>query len=301
GSFSCVLPLPVRNAVQAGVVAARIHVVDVLAGLRRIGRAGVAAQAPLFAADRILGNAAQEIDLAALRVLLVGHALDQQSERSGVAGSVGLLLDLAFLGRALVGIDRAADLAQRGAQVLLLAALPAELGERRRDRGQQADDRDHDQQLDQGEAARFHGLSCGCGCCCCCGAGPAAGGRGASGCCGCGRGCGCGCGCAGNASGAPPPVAPAPTSSSVPELNSSRRAPGRSMLRITRGVISSTISVLFTVSLLLENRRPMSGSCDTPGTRLAVRRSSSLIRPASTWVSPSRRRSVVLALRVPTW
>ena len=73
------------------------------------------------------------------------------------------------------------------------------------------------------------------------------------------------------------------------------------MLRTTRGVMSSTISVLFTVSLLFENRRPISGRRETPGTLLALRRSSSLIRPASTWVSPSRRRSVVFALRVPTW
>src|SRR5258706_2456536 len=92
-----------------------------------------------------------------------------------------------------------------------------------------------------------------------------------------------------------------PTSASVPEENCSRRTPGRSTLRITRGVMSSTTSVLLTVSSLLENRRPANGRSASPGTRFALRRSSSLMRPASTCVSPSLRGSVVYALRVPIW
>jgi hypothetical protein len=44
------------------------------------------------------------------------------------------------------------------------------------------------------------------------------------------------------------------------------------MLRITRGVMSSTISVLFTVSLLLEKSRPATGSARPrhPGGAAAV-------------------------------
>src|SRR6185436_13065963 len=137
------------------------------------------------------------------------------------------------------------------AQLLLLAALRGELGERQRHRGEQPDDRHRDQQLDEGKAcAFFH--------CCFCGCGPAAGGTG-------GKdpgtppvgpgwegtvegtgplGDGVGPGVAGggaDSTGEPGRASEAPpTSASVPELNSSSRMPGRSTLRITRGVMSST-------------------------------------------------------------
>ncbi|MNT28089.1 hypothetical protein D3C72_1637500 [compost metagenome] len=73
------------------------------------------------------------------------------------------------------------------------------------------------------------------------------------------------------------------------------------MLRSRRGVIDSTISLRMASSFWLPKRRFSTGSSPTPGTLLAVPRSSSLIRPASTCVSPSFRRNTVDALRVPIW
>ncbi len=43
------------------------------------------------------------------------------------------------------------------------------------------------------------------------------------------------------------------------------------------------------------------GRSVNPGTPAVLLRSSSLIRPASAWVSPSFRRSEVVASRVPIW
>ena len=87
----------------------------------------------------------------------------------------------------------------------------------------------------------------------------------------------------------------------MPAENSIARASGRASVRIRRGVISRTISVFEVLSRVEEKRRPSTGSSPRPGTRVALRRSSSLIRPARIWVSPSFSRSVVLALRVPIW
>src|SRR5687767_6285486 len=293
-------PLLVRDLVETDLFALRVNVVNVLARLRVVRRAGIGTHAPLLAADRVARDAAQEVERAFLRRALVRHALDERFQRWRVTGAVGALLDLSVVRGALVGVDCLADLAQRRAQLLLLAALVRKLGQGRRDRGEQRHDRDHDEELDQREAARLH---CGCGSRASgFGAGPAAGGRGACGAAGCGAaGCGRGTGLCWMLTGGSGPPPPRPTSISVPELNSSRRTPGRSMLRSTRGVMRSTTSVLFTVSLSLEKRRPSTGSCARPGTFWALRRSSSLMRPASTWVSPSRSRSVVFALRVPTW
>ncbi|MNR19966.1 hypothetical protein D3C85_1367850 [compost metagenome] len=67
------------------------------------------------------------------------------------------------------------------------------------------------------------------------------------------------------------------------------------------GVISSTISDLERLSLLVENRRPSSGRSPSPGILVTELRSSSWIRPASTWVSPLRRRSMVSTAREPIW
>src|SRR5688572_25622602 len=294
-SFLFISAFLVRDFSETHLFALRINVVDILARLRVARRARVRAQAPLLARDWVARDAAQEEKRALVGRGLVGHAFHERLQGWRVAGGVHALLDLAVVRGALVGVDRLANLAQRRAQLLLLAALVRKLGERRRDRGEQRHDRDDDQELDQREAARFH---CGCGSRASgFGAGPAAGGRGACGAAGCGRGDSWML----TGGSAPPPPPPRPTSISVPELNSSRRTPGRSMLRITRGVMRSTTSVLLTVSLLFENRRPTMGRRERPGTFWALRRSSSLIRPASTWVSPSRRRSVVFALRVPTW
>jgi hypothetical protein len=97
------------------------------------------------------------------------------------------------------------------------------------------------------------------------------------------------------------PSGPPLDEASVPAANSVVRASGRTMVRISLGVMRRTISVLTMVSLVDENRRPSTGKSPRPGTRVALRRSSSLMRPARIWVSPSRRRSTVLVLRVPIW
>ena len=88
---------------------------------------------------------------------------------------------------------------------------------------------------------------------------------------------------------------------SVPDSNSACISSGRLSERTTRGVIDSKISVRCVSSFWLPNRRPRMGISPSSGTLLAVLRSSSLIRPASTCVSPSFRRSTVLAPRVPIW
>src|SRR5262245_32669182 len=88
-SLFFISPLPVRNTVDAGIRAARIDVEYVLAGLRAVGRARIAAQAPVLVRDRVARDAAQEIDLGVLRAGLVAHALHQHGERRGVSGFVG--------------------------------------------------------------------------------------------------------------------------------------------------------------------------------------------------------------------
>ena len=86
---------------------------------------------------------------------------------------------------------------------------------------------------------------------------------------------------------------------SVPDQNSATCASARRTLRTTRGVIERMISVFWRSSRLLANRRPSTGRSPRPGTLAALERSSSRMRPISIWVSPSARRSTVLALRVP--
>src|SRR3954471_24260337 len=296
------LPFLVGHAVQAARAAAREDVVDVVTCGRPVGGARVAAHAPLVAGQRIARHAAQEVDLLVLRALGILHALGEHLERRREAAAVHLLLDAAFVAGALVRVDRLAQLAQREPQLALLVALDRDLGKRQREAREQRDDRQCDDQLDEGEPPRGearHGWG---------GAGAAAGGKpvmppgcGWPGCCpGCGADCGMTGGTICGALIAASEPLPLPTNS-VPELNCSRRGEGRSMLRTTRGVISSTISLFTTWSLWLEKRRPISGSWLIPGTCEAWRRSSSLIRPASTCVSPSLRRSVVAALRVPSW
>src|SRR5688572_16523756 len=254
----CMSPILVGHAVQSGVGAARVDVEYVVARLRRRGRALVAAQAPLGFAHRILRHAPQEVD--GLAVALVGDALGERGERRRIARLVGAALDLAFVGRALVRVDRLANLAQRAAQILLLVPLHRHFREGHGDRGEQRQDRHHDQELDKGKTLGLH---------CCFGCGPAAGGRAGTGCGACEGtgatfgGCGAGVGCTGGRA-----IPAPPTSASVPETKCSMRADGRSMLRTTRGVMSSTISVLVTLSSVLLNRRPMSGIFAMPGTWL---------------------------------
>ncbi len=92
----------------------------------------------------------------------------------------------------------------------------------------------------------------------------------------------------------------APGFASVPEENCAATVSGRAKLRTTRGVSSMMISVLLRWSVVLEKRRPVIGRSPRYGILFAARRSSSLMRPASTCVSPSRSRSVVAVLRVPS-
>ncbi len=66
-----------------------------------------------------------------------------------------------------------------------------------------------------------------------------------------------------------------------------------------RGVIDSRISVRPLLSVWLPNRRPTIGRSPTPGTLVPLLRSSLLIRPASTWFSPSFSCSMVVAERLP--
>ena len=92
----------------------------------------------------------------------------------------------------------------------------------------------------------------------------------------------------------------APTLLSVPESKAGSADSGRWMLRTMRGVMSSTISVFVEVSFCVPKMRLSRGSSPMPGMWLVLLRSSSLISPASTCVSPFFSRSVVPALRVPT-
>ena len=91
----------------------------------------------------------------------------------------------------------------------------------------------------------------------------------------------------------------APGAASVPLAKRVSAESGRARLRTMRGVISSTTSVLLRVSVCTPNSRPSSGMAESPGTPAALRRSSSLMRPARICVSPSFRRSEVEAWRVP--
>src|SRR5690349_17264796 len=57
---------------------------------------------------------------------------------------------------------------------------------------------------------------------------------------------------------------------SVPAANSMERTLGRAMVRINRGVMRRTISVLLCESLVEEKSRPSTGRSPAPGTRFAV-------------------------------
>src|SRR5450830_42219 len=292
-----------RHAVQACLGRARGDVEYVFAFAGIVWRRGIGALAPAVGGaaffpglERVARQAAQKIDVLLRGTALVGHALDQFLEFFRIAGGAQRQLDAAIVRGALVGIDGFPDLDQGAAQLLLLRPLQGHLRHRHGHRCQRRHDGQRDHQLDEGKTLLFHwpphwpplpALS------------PAAGTssspvmgepvRGAA------------CSGAVMASGVPPTLARPPTAASVPELNSAVSRSGRRMLRSRRGVIDSTISLRMASSFWLPNNRFSTGSSPTPGTLLAVPRSSSLIRPASTCVSPSFRRSTVEALRVPIW
>src|SRR5262249_7623467 len=107
---------------------------------RRVGR------------ERIARGAPQEVDLLLLRALLVLDALRQLLELLGIAPGAHPLLAPSLVRGLLVSRRPLPEPAPPAAQILLLGALDRELADRKRDRGEQRDDRDGDHQLDKGEA-----------------------------------------------------------------------------------------------------------------------------------------------------
>src|SRR3569623_2509672 len=82
--FSMISPFPIWHTVQAGGGRQRIHVEHVAPRRRRVGWAGVAAQAPgggrrggCVGEEGVARQATDEIDLRGIRLGLVGHALPQ--------------------------------------------------------------------------------------------------------------------------------------------------------------------------------------------------------------------------------
>src|SRR5438477_1104802 len=163
---SAVRPLPVMvmHPVQPLALGERVDVVDVLAGLRIVGRTRKAAQAPgifprhgAIRKERIARHAAQEVHHYFLLARLILDADVQRFQVRRVAGGAQLLVDVAGVARQLVGIERGADVPQRRAQLGLLLALGHQLCERHRGRGHESHDRQRDDELNKGEAARAHG------------------------------------------------------------------------------------------------------------------------------------------------
>src|SRR6266849_7815612 len=177
------LPVPVGLAVDALALCGREDVEHIVAFLGVVGRARVAALAPgarggkrRIGVERVARDAAQEVDLVLLRILLVFDALCELLELLGIARVAHRFADSALVRRLLVGVDRLADLAQRAAQLLLLGALHGELADGQRDRCEQRDDRHGDDELDQGKtlggdsrsATASHGMEARPPYCCCC-------------------------------------------------------------------------------------------------------------------------------------
>ena len=75
------------------------------------------------AGHRIHGDAAQELDLLAVRRLRHLHALHQDLQRLRISLRPQLDVDLPRQRRVLISVDRLANLAQRVAQLALLIAL----------------------------------------------------------------------------------------------------------------------------------------------------------------------------------
>src|SRR5258707_8437413 len=153
------LPVPVGLAVDGLGLCDREDVEHIVAFLRVVGRARVAALVSgprggkrRIGVEGVARDAAQEVDLVLLRALLVFYALGEVLELLGVARVAHRLADSALVRRLLVGVDRLADLAQGAAQLLLLGALYGELAHGQRDRCKKRDDRHGDDELDKGKA-----------------------------------------------------------------------------------------------------------------------------------------------------
>src|SRR5688572_13688017 len=97
-SFFFISPFLVRDLVETELFALRIDVVDILAGLRVVRRARVAAHAPFLAGERVARDAAQEEERALFGRGLVGHAVHERFQGRRIARAVDALLDLAVVG-----------------------------------------------------------------------------------------------------------------------------------------------------------------------------------------------------------
>src|SRR6185295_3804994 len=152
------LPILVLGAVERLTVRLRIDVEDVAARPgRRVGLVAVGAHAPLVGMrHRIHRDPPQELQLHAGGVVVLGDAVDQDLEAGGIILAAGRQIerrDDARIGRVLELVDRHPHLAQRAPQLGLALALDADLGQRHDRRRQDQEDRAHDEQLDEREAA----------------------------------------------------------------------------------------------------------------------------------------------------
>src|SRR5690242_14364143 len=123
-------PFPVRLTVDADALGSGVDVEHVVAFLRVIGRARVAALSPglrggelRVGREGVARHAAQEVDAFLLRALLILDTLDQVLKPPGITRFAGTPLDAIVIERLLVAVDSFADFAERAAQVLFLVSL----------------------------------------------------------------------------------------------------------------------------------------------------------------------------------
>src|SRR3569833_523004 len=154
------LPLMVGQSVQAGLGRLRIDIVDIVAGLRIIRRAGVRSQPPGIRSRRLgvwffwfVRNTTQKVDFDALlgtaRIVYTVHQCLQI--RRVAAGFVGTGLDTAGIGGLFVIIDRIALCTQGIAQLGLTLALIHQVRRRQHCGRKQGNDTDGDHELNQSE------------------------------------------------------------------------------------------------------------------------------------------------------
>src|SRR2546425_643791 len=159
------LPVMVRHPVQPLTGRQRVHVKDVVARLRIIGRALIAAQSPRpvrrygsVRKKRIARNTTQEVHVDFLLARDILDARVQRLQIRRVARVSQLPLDVTRIRSDFVRIERATYLAQSRPQLGFLLPLRHQLGQRHRRRGEQADDRERNDELDESEAARGHAV-----------------------------------------------------------------------------------------------------------------------------------------------
>src|SRR3954453_7575063 len=162
----CCLPVMIGNAVQSLAGGERVDVEYIGTRLRILGAARVAAQPPGFLGckvgigkEGIARNPAQEVELDLLLTGDIFHPGVERFEIRRIPRFADLHLDVTARGRGVIGIDRFADLAKRGAQFRFLFALRDELGQWHRGRREHSEYRQCDYQLDQGEATSSHDVT----------------------------------------------------------------------------------------------------------------------------------------------